>query len=122
MCDILLLDQDSVLRSTLAEALRDEGFVVEDMGVAEQAMERLQMDRQPRILVTELGGNGVDYGLDVANNARQMRPDLPVILMTGQPGAEPGYRSSTLEYVVLKPFMPSYLSDIVREMLPDAGA
>ena len=118
MCDVLVLDDDPLILSTLAEALRDEGFTVEEARTAQDALDRLQTEPLPGILVTDIDLGTVLNGHDVVQRALQVAPDLPVIFITGQLETRQKHQPAQNERVVLKPFMPKTLVTLIREMCP----
>jgi len=100
---ILAVDDDQAILTMLARVLGSEGFVVEGVTSAVQAVARLEHDL-PDVVLLDLGLADGD-GFEVLTEMRKTR-DLPVILVTAR-GAEPdrvrGLRSGADDYVV-KPF------------------
>jgi two-component system, NtrC family, response regulator HydG len=83
---ILVADDESSSRSGLQALLRQEGF---DVILAEdgyKALARLQ-ETAPDVLLTDLKMPGLD-GIELLRKARELYPDLVVILMTAFAGVE----------------------------------
>ena len=78
---MLVADDEPSSRSGLAALLRDEGYDVELAADGYKAVARLE-DISPDVLLTDLKMPGLD-GLELLRRARQMHPELVVILMTG---------------------------------------
>ena len=108
---IVVVDDEEMLAELLAEMLRLGGHVAEAFTDPRQALARLQSNSVD-LLFTDLGMPGLS-GWDVAAHARALRPDLPVILVTGwghQIDPE-RLRASGVFDVVAKPYR---LEDISR--------
>ena len=78
---VLVVDDESSVRNLIGRALSQEQY---DVDVAEDgpaALERLRSTPYS-LLITDLQMPGMD-GFDVIRAAREMRPGLPVIILTG---------------------------------------
>src|SRR5258708_4159384 len=72
------------LAALAVEALEEQGFVVEVVSNAFDALRRLASGRTIDILFTDINlAGGVD-GATLARRARQLLPDLPVIYTSGR--------------------------------------
>jgi DNA-binding NtrC family response regulator len=78
---LLLVDDEQALREAIAERLADHGFVVEQAGTGEQALERLSAFAFD-ILVTDLRLPGID-GREVIEAALGRYPEIIPIVITG---------------------------------------
>ncbi|MEO9188656.1 MAG: ATP-binding protein, partial [Acetobacteraceae bacterium] len=83
---VLLVDDEEGTRTILAEELADCGFVVDQAQNAEEARARLGAARCD-VLVTDFSMPG-ENGLALIAAARNSRPGLPAVLLTGL-GADP---------------------------------
>lgn len=112
---ILLVDDDEAVREVTAAMLEDLGYGV---CLAENGAAALGLlDRPPHVdlLMADLRMPGMD-GVDLARKARQRRPDLPVLLVTGD--ANPRAVEAVGEQrVVLKPFRNEDLARKIRTAL-----
>jgi DNA-binding NtrC family response regulator len=118
MC-ILLVEDEWLIRTIMAEELVDAGFEVEQ---AESGDIALSMVDVPfpffTILVTDIHMPGKTDGIALARFVRQRHPNVPIIYTTGRPDALDadelqGGRISTL----VKPYKPSRLIEAVRTAL-----
>src|ERR1700761_4625325 len=83
---VLLVEDDDLIRFTTAEMLSDIGCKVKEARTAQEALKIL--DEQPvDILFTDVGLPGVS-GLQLARDVYARRPDLRVILATGDSGVQ----------------------------------
>ncbi len=84
---LLLVDDDALVRQTLAEQLEQDGYAVTVAANAGSALERLAADPAIALLVTDFSMPGED-GVALIRAARNRRPGLPAILLTGYAGGE----------------------------------
>jgi CheY-like chemotaxis protein len=82
---ILLVDDEPLFRLVLAAELSGHGYGVVEAEGGRAAMERLDAGEACDLLVTDLAMPGVD-GLALIREARQRRPGLPALLLTGYAG------------------------------------
>ena len=78
---ILLIDDDALLRRSLAFALERAGYAVTLAASAEEGL-ALLADVQPQLVLLDIGLPGMD-GLDALRQLRR-RADLPVIFVTAR--------------------------------------
>jgi DNA-binding NtrC family response regulator len=78
---LLLVDDEPALREAIAERLTDHGFVVEQAGSGEAALERLSSFAFD-ILITDLRLPGID-GRQVIDAALERYPEIIPIVITG---------------------------------------
>lgn len=114
---ILIVDDDVVVARLLVQMLEEDGFAVEVAVDGAAAIARLGRRPSPDVLMTDLYLPHLD-GVGVARFARTQRADVPVVLMTGHPGALDGMED-TFEpaFIVLtKPLEYEPLAQILREL------
>jgi CheY-like chemotaxis protein len=90
---ILLVDDDATVRETMAELLEDVGFSAFPAGDATEALNILRQQGDMDALVTDLTMPG-DDGIALIRQARDIKADLPAILLTGY--AEEGTAIATI--------------------------
>ncbi|MHC2331762.1 hybrid sensor histidine kinase/response regulator [Bradyrhizobium sp. USDA 4454] len=103
---VLLVEDDPLIRLTTKEMLSDLGCEVEEASTAQEALKIL--DAQPvDILLTDVGLPGVS-GLQLARDVEARRPDLRLVLATGDSGvkAEAARLGALL---IVKPYTPESL-------------
>ena len=115
---VLLVEDDALVRQTTSAFLKQAGVrVLEALGTAE-ALELLTRPTVVDLLITDFAMPGMN-GLELSRAARAIRPNLPVVLVSGyaDSGAlaaealDPGSR------VLTKPFKPDQLLATIRNML-----
>jgi signal transduction histidine kinase/CheY-like chemotaxis protein len=104
---VLLVDDDLGVLTTLREGLSDLGWDVPIAPDAETALGMLDRRDGLDVLVTDISMPGMS-GADLARAVRLRRPDLPIILMSGFPGAA---NDPDIEFEILqKPLAPDILA------------
>ena len=96
---VLLVEDDPLIRTTTAEMLQDEGYVVVEAESAEEAMAALQT-APVSVLVTDVNLPGLS-GTELAQRARAVRPEIAVIYATGDSS---GVAEGTDATVLVKPY------------------
>lgn len=85
---ILLVDDEEEFVSTLAERLEIRGFQPEAATSGQQAVELME-NRHFDVMVLDVKMPGMS-GFKVMEKAKELRPDLPVILLTGHGSTDDG--------------------------------
>jgi CheY-like chemotaxis protein len=81
---VLLVEDEPLICDVAAEALEEQGFAVEAVSNAVDALRRLQRGPAVDILFTDINLPGGMDGAALARRARELRPDLPVIYTSGR--------------------------------------
>ena len=106
---VLVVDDDSSVRATVATMIRDLGLTVIEADSGMAAFEQLKHPQRIDVLVVDYAMPTIN-GAEVAEAARQMRPNLPVIFVTGYAVGTP---IDNEEWVLQKPFRSD---DIARKL------
>lgn len=82
MLKILVIDDSALMRKVSRDHLEEAGFDVDDCmpASAEELVERIQRV-PPDLVLSDFHMPGID-GMHVARTLRQLRPELPVIILT----------------------------------------
>ena len=119
---VLLIEDDELVRSALSETLDGNGFEVDGLANAEDALILLGAGQVPDVLVTDVNlGPGLD-GFDLAELARARHPDVEVILISGTTPDLARRATGRNERFLQKPFAPEQLAAKIREAGTDRGA
>ena len=119
MTDVLVVEDQTLVRRMVVEALRDAGLRVAEADCAEAALRAVDAapERPPDVLVTGLRlGPGAMDGRALAAELRRRAPNVGVVYLAGRPAdlAEDDAPDAR-ERSVSKPFEPARL---VCEMAP----
>lgn len=123
---VFIVEDEPLIKEILQIALEDSGFEVNTACNGMQAIARLEA--QPtkfQALITDVNlSRSKLTGWDVARRARELKPDLPVVYMTGDCAHEWASIGVPDSVLLMKPFTPSQLLKAVSQLLhgsnPDA--
>ncbi len=113
---VLLVEDDADLRPVLKELLAAQGWEVVEVPDGKAAQAMLAADSSLDVVVTDVVMPGGVSGVDVARRAAQLRPGLPVVLISGYPTAILAAHGACEEEFDLlrKPFSGGELMDRIR--------
>ncbi len=110
---VLLVDDEALLRETMAEALVDLGYTVIKAADAPAALALLAQGARPDLLVTDLRLPGGLDGLQLAARLRDAWPGLPVLFITGDTQGLGETALAPRTEVLAKPFRLAMLARVV---------
>ncbi len=116
---VLIIDDEETVRMLVAEVLGDAGYRVIEAPDGPSGLEILRSDRRIDLLISDVGLPGGMNGRQVADAARETRPDLKVLFITGyaeNAAVGNGLLAPGME-VLTKPFVMSDLALKVHEMI-----
>jgi two-component system, NtrC family, response regulator PilR len=116
MAEILVVDDDDVIRETLCELL-SEDHACQTADTAEQALLKLESQAFD-VVLTDISMPGLS-GFDLLNRLVQLYPGTPVIIISGlsdQEQAQSLIGQGAFDYL-LKPFRLEVVEDSVRRAL-----
>ena len=115
---VLVVEDDPQVRMLVVTVLRDLGYSAIEAADGASALRLLESDEQVRLMITDVGLPGLN-GRQLAEIARQKRPELPVLFVTGYaPNA--AVRADFLDEgmrMIPKPFALDAMAEALREML-----
>ncbi|MGE0151695.1 MAG: CHASE3 domain-containing protein [Reyranellaceae bacterium] len=80
---VLLVEDDALVRMTAVDHLEHEGMRVIEAGNGAAALQALKEHPGIDVMLTDLGLPGMD-GAELIREARKLRPDLPLAVLTGR--------------------------------------
>lgn len=113
---VLVVEDEFLIRMTLVEALSDEGFDVAEAESGDLALPMLQSDPSIQVLLTDIQLPGALDGRSLARRARETRPNLPVLFMTGRPDPTIEATASPIDRFIAKPYTLSDICSAVRSL------
>jgi CheY-like chemotaxis protein/two-component sensor histidine kinase len=114
---VLVVEDNDDVRELAEQVLEMEGHAVKSAASGEQAMELLRQGIRVDLLFTDVIMPGGMNGLDLVEQARALRPGLPVLVTTGYMDELPqGRRSGGLD-ILAKPYRQEDLLARVRTAL-----
>ena len=115
---VLLVEDEELMRSIIAQLLRGEGYEVIEAHAAEVALTLFEKQKvDVALLDLNLGHGG--YGLDVLGKIRELDPEVMGIILTAYASVESAVdalRKGAYDYLT-KPFANDHLKAVVRNAL-----
>ncbi|HEY3755018.1 MAG TPA: response regulator [Opitutaceae bacterium] len=119
---ILVVDDSSLARRTVRQALEALGHTVEEASDGAQALERYFLSR-PDLVILDMVMNGM-YGLEVLGKIRELNPEARVIIATAdiQTSTLDQARAAGASAFLNKPINRQALSQTVAKLLAGEAA
>ena len=99
---VLLVDDDDLVRETLADQLEDAGFAVLVAASGHEALALVTAGEHVDVLISDLSMPGLN-GVTTIQKARELRPGLPCFLLTGYFGDRAALAAENSFILVHKP-------------------
>jgi PAS domain S-box-containing protein len=117
---ILLIDDDDLVRETLADQLEDAGFSVVVAASGSEALALISAGEAIDVLITDLSMPGLN-GVTTIQRARELRPRLPCFLLTGYMGERAALAAEDNFTLVRKPIALADLTAQIEARLEAAN-
>jgi CheY-like chemotaxis protein len=118
---LLVVEDDFLVRLTMADALTDGGFEVIEAGDAREALTQICERSDISAMLTDINLPGGEDGFALARAVRVIRPDLPVVYASGRYTAAESGKSVDGSRFLAKPFTPSLAADVIRDLMAVDG-
>jgi CheY-like chemotaxis protein len=119
--NVLLVDDDPLVRETTAAVLRDFGYQVREASGGAEALDLLRRDERIEVLLTDVVMPGMN-GAELVRRALDARPGLAVLFMSGYAAPEEITGALRRHRLVRKPFLPADLATQIEAALAEAHA
>ncbi len=119
---LLLVEDEAMVRTVAQRALERQGYTVLTANDGEEGLERLQGNADIDLVISDVVMPNMD-GPKMAEQIRQIYPDLPILFMSGY--AEEQLRKSidiSNMHFLPKPFSVTQIAEAVQEALTLSGA
>lgn len=114
---ILLVEDEDLIRTAVAEVLEEEGFVVTEAESGNAALEILRRVDGFDLLLTDIHMPGSIDGIRLAEETRSMHPGLPVVFVTGRPDVTAAVPSGAATAFLRKPYSLQEVVVTLRSLL-----
>ena len=114
---LLLVEDEPLIRTMLAEALEDGGYALAEAGDAGEATVQLELEQSFVGLVTDIRlGDGLS-GWEVARLARQKYPGIAVVYMSGDSAVDWTAEGVPNSVMLQKPFAAAQVTTAISTLL-----
>jgi len=117
MKPVLIVEDETIMRESLQDWLKEEGYEVDTAESGEEALQKIG-EKEFGVAVLDLRLPGKD-GLEVLREATEKDPKIKGIVITAYPSVETAVeamRMGAVDYIV-KPFAPDALEKSIEETL-----
>ncbi|MCP3873228.1 MAG: sigma-54-dependent Fis family transcriptional regulator [Desulfobacteraceae bacterium] len=114
---ILIVDDELVIRESLAGWLRRDGYDITTVSSGEEALDILK-EQSFDVMLLDIQMDGIS-GLEVLNHVKEEYPDIDVVMITAfgsVPSAVKAMKSHAFDYI-LKPFDPDELGVLIKKLV-----
>ncbi len=114
---ILIVDDELIMRESLAGWLERDGHTVQTAASGEEALEKIE-ELHFDILLVDIKMEGIS-GLDVLRKVKETDPDAEVVMITAYgsiPSAIEAMKDGAFDYM-LKPFDPNELGVLIEKII-----
>ncbi|WP_425928173.1 response regulator [Pseudomonas sp. NyZ201] len=110
---LLVVEDDNIVRMLMLDVLEELGYEVTEAEDGETALALLRSGQQFALMLTDVGLPGID-GKELARQARELRPQLPIMFASGY-----GQSIDLPEgmHMISKPFGIDQLRDKMKAIL-----
>ncbi len=118
---ILLVEDEGLIRVTLAETLEEAGYQVVEAATGDEACGLIGGLNGFDVLLTDIQMPGSADGIAVAQHFHAQHPNAPIVFMTGRPDMLSRIgRLTPSEALLRKPFRPRQMLDALNGLLSRA--
>ncbi|WP_303970455.1 response regulator transcription factor [Sporosarcina ureae] len=114
--NVLIVDDEEILRMLLTDTLEFEGFQVEEAENGEEAFEKIQSNQYDVILLDYMMPRMT--GLELLERLQPLKLETPVIMLTAkaQQADQDAALAKGASYFMPKPFSPHELIELVKSL------
>lgn len=118
--EVLIVEDESLIRMVAADALVDRGIMAWEAGDADEALEALEQHPRIGLVFTDVNMPGEMDGLRLAHEVSAVRPDVDLIVTSGAVDVEEVLLPANGTFLP-KPYPPERLVEIVARKLDAAN-
>jgi len=116
---ILIVEDEVIIRSVVAEHLRECGFTVIEAANADEAVAVLSTQARIDLVFSDITMPGKMDGVALARWIHERRGEIPVLLTSGAAALPNASAPFTDERFVRKPYRLEEIEDQIRRLLAD---
>ncbi len=113
---VLLVEDEALISRLVADRLSGCGFAVHAAATGDEALQYIGEGGEVDVLLTDVNLPGSIDGAELAQRARQMRPDLPIVYASGRYGACDFGTLVPRSVFVAKPYDPADICVLLERL------
>lgn len=114
--NVLLVEDEPMIADMISDALIDEGFNVFAVADGEGALRYLESGSKVDVLFTDINLAGVMDGSELAERARELRPELPIVYASGRCSPSAMQPLVARSMFLPKPYSPIEVCTLISRM------
>lgn len=113
---VLLVEDEVMISNLVANCLSGSGFRVHEATTADEALRYMRSGANVDVLFTDINLPGRMNGAELAERARELRPEMPIVYVSGR------YKLSEISPLVprslfvAKPYEPNDICALLRRL------
>ena len=114
---ILIVDDESIVRSSLKSWLEEDGYNIETAASGDEALRKLQR-QQYHIMLVDIKMPGID-GIELLRRVKDINPEIEVVMITAYASIESAVEAMKIgafDYIT-KPFEPDEVGLIIKKII-----
>ncbi|MEO8740206.1 MAG: response regulator [Casimicrobiaceae bacterium] len=116
---ILVVENDRSSQEAMCAVLRELGHVPIAVGAGKLALHMLETESDIDLVITDVAMPEMD-GIDFANHASHVRPEIPVLFIAGNAAAVESLLANGA-VALMKPCAPDRLKSVIDEFLEEGA-
>ena len=119
---VLLVEDEVMVSNLVADCLTESGFQVHEAATADEALRYMRSGASIDVLFTDVYLPGRMNGAELAERARELRPEMPIVYVSGR------YKLSEISPLVprslfvAKPYDPDDICALLTRLTGKSGA
>jgi len=119
---VLLVEDEVMISNLVANRLSGSGFRVHEAATADEALRYMRSGANVDVLFTDINLPGRMNGAELAERARELRPEMPIVYVSGR------YKLSEISPLVprslfvAKPYDPNDICALLRRLTGTGGS
>jgi CheY-like chemotaxis protein len=81
---VLLVEDEVMISNLVANCLSESGFRVHEIATADEALRYIKSGANVDVLLTDISLPGGMNGAELAERARELRPEMPIVYVSGR--------------------------------------
>jgi CheY-like chemotaxis protein len=118
---VLLVEDEVMISNLVADCLSGSGFHVHEVATADEALSYMRSGASIDVLFTDVNLPGRMNGAELAERARELRPEMPIVYVSGR------YKLSEISPLVprslfvAKPYDPNDICALLTRLTGKSG-
>lgn len=119
---VLLVEDEVMISNLVADRLSESGFRVHEVVTADEALRFIKSGANVDVLFTDINLPGGMNGAELAERVRELRPEMPIVYVSGR------YKISEISPLVprslfvAKPYDPNEICALLTRLTGGCGA